>query len=158
MADLVDTPPDPDAKTAADVADSGDLSSLTHGVRDLADDVQTLVEAELAYQSARAAYVWNSGQAVVLWLLVAGAAAFFALVALVVGLLFALVPILGVWGALGSVALGLALIAWMALRVALKKFARLRSRAISADPVVPAKGIAAPEPMGPPAPIVEPRP
>jgi hypothetical protein len=158
MADIADTPPDPDAKTAADVAESGGLASLTHGVRDLAEDVQTLVEAELAYQSARAAYVWNSGQAVIVWLLVAGAAGFFALVALVVGLLLALVPLIGVWGALGSVALGLALIAWMALRVALKKFGRLRSRAISADPVVPAKGVAVPEPLGPPAPTERPQP
>ena len=156
MADPVDPAlalaPDPEAKTAADVAESGALASLTQGLRDLAEDTQTLVEAELAYQSARAAYVWNGSRGIVVWLLLAGAAAFFALVALVVGLLLALIPVLGVWGALGVVAAGLAIFAAIALKIALLKVARVRAQAIPGDPTTPPRGVAAPEPLGPPSP------
>jgi hypothetical protein len=145
-------PPAEPGSFAAAGAESGGSGSLAGELRELADDAHTLVEAELAYQSARAAYVWNGGKGVVAWLLIAAACAFFALVALVVGLLLALIPLLGVWVALAVVALGLVLCAGLALRVAIAKLRRIRGQAIAADPVIPPKGVATPEPAGPPTP------
>ena len=41
-----------------------DVGSLAADLRELAENAQTLVEAELAYQSARAAYAWNRGRGI----------------------------------------------------------------------------------------------
>lgn len=150
MADPVEAP-EP-GELAATAAESSGLGSLAGDLRDLANDAQTLVEAELAYQSARAAYVWNRGQGVVVWIVLALACGFFALVALVVGLLLALIPLLGVWGALAVVALGLALGGYLCLRRARRAFARIRGQAIAANPIVAPAGLSTPEPAGPPLP------
>ena len=127
--------------TAAAFAENSGLGSLAGDLRELADDAQTLVEAELAYQSARAAYAWNRGQGIAIWLIIAVAAGFFAMVALVVGLLLALIPVVGVWGSLGIVAVGLALLAAFSLRRASGKFKRMRKVLLAANPIVPPEGL-----------------
>lgn len=124
-------------EAAAAIAENSGLGSLAGDLRELADDAQTLVEAELAYQSARAAYAWNRGQGIAIWLIVAATAAFFTVVAMVVGLLLALAPYVGVWGALGIVAAGLALLAVFSLLRANAKFKRMRSALLAGDPIRP---------------------
>ncbi|MET0179216.1 MAG: phage holin family protein [Novosphingobium sp.] len=148
-----DQPPAPPPSEAA-LSDepAAEVGSLSGDVRVLAEDARTMVEAELAYQSARAAYVWNRGKRVAVWLILALASGFFALIALVVGLLLALIPLLGVWLALAAVALGLIVIAAVALRLATHEIRRIRGQALAGDPVVAPKGVAPPEPMGPPTP------
>ena len=135
---------EPDAETApgpgdasGSVAENSGLGSLADDLRELADDAQTLVEAELAYQSARAAYAWNRGKGIAICLIVAATAGFFSVVALVVGLLLALVPYVGVWGSLGIVAVGLALVAIVALLRATGKFRRMRTTLLASDPTKP---------------------
>lgn len=160
MAPLEDTPagePSPAPKAppstgeaAATVARNAGLGSLADDLRELADNAHTLVEAELAYQSARAAYAWNRGRSIALWLIVAVMAAFFALVALVVGLLLALIPYVGVWGSLGIVAVGLAAIAGLSVLRASAKFRRMRGALLASDPIQPpARLVPAPLPPGP---------
>lgn len=121
-------------------AESG-LGSLTGDLRELADNAQTLVEAELAYQSARAAYAWNRGRGIAIWLIIAATAGFFAVVALVVGLLLALIPYVGVWGSLAIVTLALVLVAVFALLRASAKFKRMRMALIADNPIQPPSGM-----------------
>lgn len=83
--------------------------ALGDGIRALLEDGQTLFEAELAFQQARVGYALGRAKGIALLLVGALFFAFFLLVALVVGLLLALTPLVGAWGALGIV--GLALLA-----------------------------------------------
>lgn len=137
-------------EAAATVAENSGLGSLAGDLRELADNAQTLVEAELAYQSARAAYAWNRGSGIAIWLIVAATAGFFAVVALVVGLLLALIPLVGVWGSLGIVAASLTLLAVFALLRASGKFKRMRTVLLASDPIQPpARLVPAPLPEKP---------
>jgi hypothetical protein len=115
--------PDP----ASDVDGVAGGGSLTGGLRALLDDAQTLVEAELGYQQARIAYGWGRAKGVVALLLLSLAFGFFTLVALVVGLLLALTPILGAWGSLAVVGLGLGLLATLCFLSAVGRFRKARA-------------------------------
>lgn len=79
--------------------------ALGDGIRALLEDGQTLLEAELAFQQARVGYVLGRAKGIAVLLVAALFLAFFFLVAVVVGLLLALTPLVGPWGALGIVAL-----------------------------------------------------
>lgn len=87
--------------------DSARDFALGDGIRALLEDGQTLFEAELAFQQARVGYVLGRAKGIALLLVAALFFAFFLLVALVVGLLLALTPLVGAWGALGIVGLAL---------------------------------------------------
>ncbi|MFM5948680.1 MAG: phage holin family protein [Novosphingobium sp.] len=94
--------------------------SLVADVRQLVEDGRTLLEAELAYQKSRAVVAGQAAKGVAGWMVLALALLFFALMALVLGLVLALVPALGaVWATiavvLGLLALG-ALSGWVAVR------------------------------------------
>lgn len=146
---LTDNTPSP-GEAAAAIAENNGLGSLAGDLRELADDAQTLVEAELAYQSARAAYAWNRGRGIAIWLIVAAMAGFFTAIALVVGLLLALVPYIGVWGALALVATALASLSVFALLRALGKFKRMRMTLLAKNPIQPpAALVPAPLPEAP---------
>lgn len=97
-------------------------TSLLAQVRALIVDGQTLVEAELGYQKARIAYGWGRAKGIGALVLMALAFGFFALVALVVGLLLALTPLIGPWGALAVVGLGLAGLSALCLVSAIRRF------------------------------------
>lgn len=104
----------------------GDLSALL-------EDGQTLIEAELAYQKARAVYAWQRGKGIALLLVMGLFFAFFALMALVVGLIIALVPLLTAWGAMAVVTLLLALAAGICTIVAISRFRQARARILDKD-------------------------
>ena len=84
-----------------------DEDSLLGGARALLEDGQALLEAELAFQKARAGFVLGRVKGVLALGALALALLFFALMALVMGLLLALAPLIGPWGALAVVVLGL---------------------------------------------------
>jgi len=111
---------------------TGAESSLSDDLRALLEDGQTLVEAELAYQRQRVAFGWNRLKGIALLLVGALFFAFFVLVALVVGLLLALTPLLGAWGALGVVTLGLAALTGVCFFAAVARFRKAR-KAILGD-------------------------
>lgn len=107
--------------------------SLFDDLRALAEDGQTLIEAEIAYQRARAAYAWKRGKGVAILLVLALFFAFFAIMALVVGLLLALVPLLTAWGATVVVTLALAGLAALCAILALSRFRQARARILASD-------------------------
>ncbi|HQV02839.1 MULTISPECIES: phage holin family protein [unclassified Novosphingobium] len=94
--------------------------SLVADVRQLVEDGRTLLEAELAYQKSRAMVAGQAAKGVAGWMALALALLFFALMALVLGLILTLVPALGAIWATVAVVLGLlamgALSGWVAVR------------------------------------------
>ena len=108
--------------------------SLWGDVHALIEDGQTLIEAELAYQQARAAYAWKRGKGIAVLLVLTLFFAFFALMAVVVGLLLALTPLLSAWGALAVVALGLTALAALSMKLAISRFRNARARLLAKEP------------------------
>lgn len=90
-------------------------------IKALIEDGQTLVEAEIAYRKAQAAYGLGEAKAIAVLLLLGLAFGFFTLLAIVVGLLLALARYVGVWGALGLVGGALAVLAALCLWKATKR-------------------------------------
>ena len=100
--------------------------ALGDGIRALLEDGQTLFEAELAFQQARIGYALGRAKGIALLLVAALFLAFFFLVALVVGLLLALTPLVGAWGALGLVGLALLVGTVACLATAVARFRTAR--------------------------------
>jgi Putative Actinobacterial Holin-X, holin superfamily III len=109
---------DPAPPLSAEPTDAADTPGLVDDLRQLAADGRTLLEAELAYQKSRAAVAGKAAGSIAGWGALALALAFFALMALVFGLILALTPLLGPWGAMATVfaalLAGAALSAWIA--------------------------------------------
>ncbi len=118
MAD--DAPPLVNSETGA-TADR----SLVDDIRHLIEDGRTLAEAELAYQKSRAAVAGAGVKGIAGWLALALALVFFTLMALVMGLLMALAPRLGAWGAMATVVLGLLLCTGLSAAIAARRWKRL---------------------------------
>lgn len=98
--------------------------SLVDDARALVDDGRTLVEAELAYQKSRAAVVGAGAKGVAGWGALALALAFFALMALVMGLILALGSLVGPWWATIAVFAGLLVCAGLSGLVASRRWKR----------------------------------
>ena len=79
--------------------------TLTEDLRLLAQDGRALAEAEIAFQKTRAAYASAEAKKIALFAVVALLLAFFAAMALVVGTVIALGPVLTLWGAMAAVTL-----------------------------------------------------
>ena len=94
--------------------------SLVDDVRQLASDGRTLLEVELAYQKSRALVAGQAAKGVAGWGALALALVFFALMALVLGLVLVLAEAIGALWATIAAFLGLlafaALSGWFALR------------------------------------------
>lgn len=99
--------------------------SLADDLRQLVDDGRTLAEAEYAYQKSRAAFAGQGIKGVVMFGALAAALVFFALMALTVGLVLALTPLLTAWGAAGASFAGLLLAALICAVVARTRVRRL---------------------------------
>jgi hypothetical protein len=101
-------------------AEQAEAPSLVHLLRVLIEDAQTLIEAETGYWRTAFGYALRRIKSIALLAVLALALAFFMLMAIIVGLLLALAPLVGAWGALGlvSVTLGLASVwcVWLAIR------------------------------------------
>lgn len=98
--------------------------SLVDDVRQLVDDGRTLVEAELAYQKSRAAVAGQAAKSVAGWGALALSLVFFALMALVLGLILILTPLIGPVGATFAVVIGLLVFAALAGMKALRRWQR----------------------------------
>ncbi len=100
------------------IADAPAEPGLVDDLRQLAADGRTLLEAELAYQKSRAAVAGKAAGSIAGWGALTLALVFFALMALVIGALLALAPLLGGWGAMAAVTAALlgaaALAGWIA--------------------------------------------
>ena len=109
----------------------------------LIDDGRTLIEAELAFQKVRVAYGWRQGRAISVLVILGLTFGFFAIVALVVGLLLALLPLVGPWGALAIMFGLLALLAVVCLAIAARRFAHARDQMFKAPPLPDPEALAA---------------
>ena len=109
--------------------------SLADDVRALVDDGKTYLEAELQFQKSRAALAVGRGKSGAIYGVAAAAIAHLALIALVVGLLFSLAPVIGPWGATGIVVGVLLILSAVLALMARSRFARLS--AVFADPAKP---------------------
>ena len=102
------------------IAEDAAERSLVDDVRQLASDGRTLLEAELAYQKSRALLAGQAAKGVAGWGALALALVFFALMALVLGIVLVLAEAIGALWATIAAFLGLlaiaALCAWIALR------------------------------------------
>lgn len=99
--------------------------SLADDLRQLADDARTLAQAELAYQKSRAAFAGQEAKGIALLGVLAAILVFFSLMALTVGLVIALAPILTAWGATAAVFGGLLLAAMLCALLAASRWKRM---------------------------------
>lgn len=110
----------PDPPLVKDTPVDAAERSLVDDVRELVTDGRTLLEAELAYQKSRAALAGRTAKSMAGWIALALSLVFFALMALVMGLLLILAPLIGGLGATLLVVAGLliaaALSGWVAAR------------------------------------------
>jgi hypothetical protein len=102
------------------IAENAAERSLANDVRQLASDGRTLLEAELAYQKSRAVVAGQAAKGVAGWGALALAMVFFALMALVLGLVLVLAEAIGaLWATITAFLTLLAIAAlcgWIALR------------------------------------------
>jgi Putative Actinobacterial Holin-X, holin superfamily III len=106
------------------IADADAEPTLVDDLRQLAVDGRTLLEAELAYQKSRAAVAGKAAGSIAGWGALTLALVFFALMALVVGLIMALTARLGPWGAMAAVVVGLLIAAALAGWIAAQRWKR----------------------------------
>lgn len=110
----------------ADLAEDAASRSLSDDLRQLAADGRTYVEAELAWQKSRLVVAGAGARGIAGWGTLALALVFFALMALVVGSLIALAPLLGGWGATALVTLILIALAALSAWAALSRWRRMQ--------------------------------
>lgn len=108
--------------------------SLVDDVRQLVDDGRTLLEAELAYQKSRALVAGEAAKAVAGWGALALALLFFALMALVLGLVLALTPKLGALAATGVVVAGLVVLGAISGITAVRRWKRAAEQIAQQEP------------------------
>jgi hypothetical protein len=106
--------------------------SLRDDVEALIDDGKTYLEAELAYQKTRAAFVADRAKGTLIFGTAAALLGFLALIGLTVGLIIALTPLLTAWGASGLVVALLLIGALIAARAAGRRWSGLMA-AIDSD-------------------------
>lgn len=99
--------------------------SLTEDLVALIGDGKTYVEAEVQYQRTRAAFAFDKGKTGAFYGILAFAMLHLALVALVVGAVIALTPMIGAWAATAVVVGSLALIGILFALTAKRRFSRL---------------------------------
>ena len=109
--------PDDTVIDEASGSDSG--PSLVDDIVDLVDDGKTYAEAEFRYQKTRIAFAADRGKSGIVFILGALAFIHLALIALVVGLVIALEPLVTIWGAL-AIVVGLLLLGAIALALGAK--------------------------------------
>ena len=101
-------------------------ASIREDIIALVQDGKTYAEAELNFQKSRASFAANRGKSVALYLLFALGFVHLALIALVIGAIFALAPIIGAIGATVAV-VGVLLIGTVILLL----FARSKARDVA---------------------------
>lgn len=106
-------------------AEAAESRSLIDDVEVLIEDGKIYLEAELNFQKTRALFVGDRAKGVALYALLGLMFAWMALIGLTIGLIFALTPSLGGWGATGVVVVVWLAIAGFALRAAAGRWKQL---------------------------------
>lgn len=116
----MDDPSPPLLKPEADAE-----RSLVDDVKQLASDGRTLLEAEFAYQKSRAAVAGAGIKGITGWAALALALVFFALMALVMGLVLGLTELIGAWAATAVAVLVLLAAAGLSALAASRRWKRM---------------------------------
>ena len=116
----------PDHDTAAQ-------ASLLDGVRDLLDDGQLALRAELEFQKARLAFSGKAGVRLAILAVVAVLFAHGAVLALTAGLLFALATVINPWAATAIVTGFYLTVVGLCAFLALRKWGQIRAAFSSPD-------------------------
>lgn len=101
--------------------------SLVEDFRALVQDTRLLAEAEIDFQKKRVGYGARAGKTIVVLFAAAAGAAFFAAMALVVGLVIALGTVITIWGSTALVTLALLAAAGLLASRALAKMRKLKA-------------------------------
>ena len=101
--------------------------TLADEIRGVIAEVREAFASEIDFQKARAALAGKYAGGIAAMGALALVVSVFALMALVIGVLLGLVPILGPWGATAAVVGGLLAIAGIAVLIALGKLRKLRA-------------------------------
>lgn len=117
----------PDDYDAADQGEPNYGPSLIDDVMALMEDGKTYAEAEITYQKSRAAFTANRLKGAVVFGLGAFGVLHLALIAFAVGLVIALVPLVGPWAATAIVTLALVLLGIVLLRLLKGRIDDIRS-------------------------------
>jgi hypothetical protein len=96
--------------------------SFENDLRDLAGHARDYARAEFAFQRTRVAYAGKTGLAIAVFFVAAIAFALLAVIALVVGLIIALAPLVTAWGAIAIVCLFLLAAAGICFVAALSRW------------------------------------
>ena len=107
--------------------------SLVSDLRDLVDHGRDFVESEIELQKARAAYVASGAPTIAILAVAAGLLVFFAFVALTVGLVIALAPLMSGLGAAAAVFAAFLIVAFLLAKLAAGRWRKMT--AVLADPV-----------------------
>ncbi len=99
--------------------------SLVDDAKQLASDGRTLLEAEFAYQKSRAAVAGAGIKGITGWAALALALVFFALMALVMGVVLGLAELIGAWAATAVTVLSLLLAAGLSGLAASRRWKRM---------------------------------
>lgn len=102
-----------------------DNRAVQDDLRSLAREARALAEAEIAFQKSRAAYAGSEAKNIALLGVAAAVFLFFAVMALVVGLVLALAPLLTPWGSMAVVTLGLLLVTALCVSSAARRWKRM---------------------------------
>ena len=130
MADPADEEP---ANPPLPAVEDG-VESLVERVKELAEDTQTAIEAELAWQRARAGFVGGRVTGIAAWAGLALVCLFIALLALAFGTILALTPAFGAVLATAMVTAALLLVSGIAGLVVRGRVNSLKSAAFAAKP------------------------
>jgi uncharacterized membrane protein YqjE len=123
----------PESADDAPLAEAGDEArSLLEDVEALIDDGKTYLEAELAFQKTRAAFVGDRTKSAIAFGVAALLLALLALVGLTVGSIIALTPAMTAWGASATV-VGILLVAALLAVLAARRSVRSLLRAFASD-------------------------
>lgn len=117
------------AETAAEASER----SLSDDLKQLTEDARVLAQAELAYQKSRAAFIGQESKQIAILGVLGAVLAFFALMALTLGLVIALTPALTAWGATAAVFGGLLLLAGLCVLSALGRWKRMTTLATNGN-------------------------
>lgn len=138
MVDPADYSPNHTALPAPeDDPDVEEEDSLVDQVKDLVGDTRTAVEAEIAWQSARAGFVGGQVGSVAIWAGLALVCAFIAILSLAFGAILALTPLIGAVFATLAVVAVLLIVALSAALVARSRVVRLKAIAFPGKPGAP---------------------
>lgn len=124
----------PDPPLVQDTPVDAAERSLVDDVRELVADGRTLLEAELAYQKSRAALAGRTAKSMAGWIALALSLVFFALMALAMGLLLTLAPLIGPLGATLLVVAALLVAAALSGWVAARRWGAMSRRLSEDDP------------------------